>query len=378
MNIKAINWKIRKRFDPWILMSTLILLSIGVVMSYSASAIIAMEKYGDHLYFLKRQIIWIGAGSVLMVAAMVLDYEKFKKITLPLFLATLVLLLLLFFPFLSKEVGGARRWFVLGPISFQPSELAKVALILYMAHTLTRKADKIQDFTYGYLPNLIVLGGFALLIAVQPDLGTAIVITLVLSTLLYSAGVRMKHIFYTLLVSLPVVAYAVLSVPYRKRRILSFLNPWDDPMDSGFQIIQSWFALGRGGIWGLGLGNGKQKLFYLPEPHTDFIFSVIGEEMGLLGVVLVVACFTVFVWRGLRVALKVEDLYGSYLALGFSLLIGLQAAINMGVVVGLLPTKGLPLPFISVGGSSMMVSMISAGILLNVSSRMYLKSGALP
>ncbi len=342
-------------------------------MSYSASAIIAMEKFGDHLFFLKRQLMWIGLGTFLMVAIMSFDYEDFKKVTLPFFAVSLILLILVFFPFLSKEVGGARRWLVFGPFSFQPSELVKITLVLYMAHTLSRKVDKLDDFTFGYLPNLIILGLVALLIAIQPDLGTAIVVTLVASMVYYVAGVRMKHIFYTLLFSLPLVTYAVLSTPYRKRRILAFLDPWGDPTDSGFQIIQSWFAIGRGGITGLGLGNGKQKLFYLPEPHTDFVFSVIGEELGFLGVLLVLICFTIFVWRGLRVALKTNDLYGRHLATGFSLLIGVQALINIGVVVGVLPTKGLPLPFISVGGSSMIVSMVSAAILLNVSNRMYLK-----
>jgi cell division protein FtsW len=368
-----LNITIRKRFDPWILIATLILISIGVIMSYSASAIIAMEKFGDHLFFLKRQLVWVAIGSVCMVSVMLMDYENLKKATLPLFAISVFMLILLLFPVFSKEVGGARRWLVLGPFVFQPSELAKVSLILYMAHTLSRKVNKLDDFTFGYLPNLIVTGAVALLIAMQPDLGTAIVITLVVSMLLYVAGVRMKHIFYTLIFSLPVLAYAVLYVPYRKRRILAFLNPWDDPSDSGFQIIQSLFALARGGITGLGLGNGKQKLFYLPEPHTDFIFSVIGEELGLIGVAFVLICFVIFLWRGLRVAMNVDDLYGSYLAAGFSLLIGLQALINIGVVVGALPTKGLPLPFISVGGSSMLVSMVSAGILLNVSNKLYAK-----
>ncbi|MBI5184239.1 MAG: putative lipid II flippase FtsW [Nitrospinae bacterium] len=367
------NIKITKRFDPWILISTLVMVSIGVIMSYSASAIIAMERYGDHLYFLKRQIAWVGIGSVLMVSVMLVDYEQLKKATLPLFAASVFMLVLILFPVFSKEVGGARRWLVLGPFIFQPSELVKVSLILYMAHTLSRKADKIEDFTVGYLPNLIVLGALAMLIAIQPDLGTAIVITVVVSMLLFVAGVRMKHTFLTLLCSLPVLAYAVMFVPYRKRRILAFLNPWDDPTDSGFQIIQSLLAIARGGVTGLGLGNSKQKLFYLPEPHTDFIFSVIGEELGFIGVAFVLLCFIVFLWRGLRVAMKVDDLYGRYLAVGFSLLISVQALINIGVVVGALPTKGLPLPFISVGGSSLIVSMVSAGILLNVSNKMYVK-----
>ncbi len=374
MKFQFSSLKTRKRFDPLILVSTLLLICIGIVMSYSASAIIAMEKFGDHLFFLKRQVLWIGLGSILMVVVMILDYENLKKMTLPLFAVSLIFLVLLLFPVFSREIGGARRWIVLGPISFQPSELAKISLILYMAHTLTRKVEKLRDFTVGYLPNVIVVGVFAVLIALQPDLGTAILITLVIFMLLYVAGVKMKHIFYSLLFSLPVVAYAVLSVPYRKRRILAFLDPWEDPMDSGFQIIQSLYAFGRGGFSGLGLGNGKQKLFYLPEPHTDFVFSVIGEELGFIGVVFVLLCFTIFVWRGLRIALKIDDPYGCYLATGFSLLIGIQALINIGVVIGVLPTKGLPLPFISVGGSSMIVSMISAGILLNVSNKMYAKN----
>lgn len=361
---------LKKGFDPIVLITTVLLIGIGIVMIYSSSAIIAMERYNDPYFFLKRQAIWVAMGSILMALILRLDYRIIRKLTYPAIFITVVLLILLLIPQFSREIGGARRWLHLGPISFQPSELAKSTLILYIAHSLVKNADKLQDFTFGYLPNLVILGLFFLLIFFQPDLGTALIILMVVFTLFFVAGVRFLYIFFSFLMIIPFLCVTVLGVTgvtYQKIRILAFLNPWHDPLGSGFQIIQSFLALGRGNILGLGIGEGKQKLFYLPEPHTDFIFSVIGEELGFVGTVSVIILFAILIWRGVRISIRSQDLFGTYLSLGITMMIGIQAIINMGVAVGLLPTKGIPLPFISLGGSSLIVSMISIGMLLNIS-----------
>jgi len=358
---------VKRKFDPIILIATVTLICIGIVMIYSSSAIIAMERYNDPYFFLKRQAIWVAMGCIAMALILRLDYSTIRMFTYPAIVITVVLLVLLMIPQFSREIGGARRWLHIGPINFQPSELAKFTLILYIAHSLVKNDDKLRDFTFGYLPNLAILVLFFLLIFFQPDLGTALVLAMVVFTLFFVAGVRFSYIFYSFLMIIPFLCVTVLGVAYRKIRILAFLNPWDDPLGTGFQIIQSFLAFGRGNILGLGLGQGKQKLFYLPEPHTDFIFSVIGEELGLIGTVGVIALFAILVWRGIRISLRSPDLFGTYLSLGITLMIGIQAIVNMGVAVGLLPTKGLPLPFISLGGSSLLISMISIGMLLNIS-----------
>ncbi|MCG2675749.1 putative lipid II flippase FtsW [bacterium] len=346
---------------------TLALISIGIIMVYSASAILSLDKYNDPYFFLKRQMAWVFLGLVGMFFAARVNYRALPKLLKPLLLLTLFLLILVLFPQFGKEVAGARRWLRIGDFTLQPSEVAKLILILYMADTLSRKKEKIKDLVYGFLPPLIILGTIFILILRQPDLGTALIILAVILGMLFVSGVRLKHLFSLFLVALPGIWLLINKVGYRKRRILAFLDPWSDPQGYGFQIIQSLIALGSGGILGRGLGEGTQKLFYLPAPHTDFIFAILGEELGFLGGVAVIILFGAFIYFGARIARRAPDLFGSLLALGITTWIGLQAMINIGVATGTLPTKGIPLPFISFGGSSLIFSLIGVGILLSIS-----------
>jgi len=348
-------------------LTTAALVLIGIVMVFSSSAVYAMEEHKDSYFFLKRHLLWVCIGAVVLIIFRKLDYHKLQDLTYPAMIVTFLFLLAVMVPSLSREVGGARRWLSVGDFSFQPSEMAKFALVLFIAKSLDKRVDKLKNFAYGYLPNLIVIGFFFMLILSQPDFGTAIIIAAVVFLMMFIAGVRTKFLVYSVLGIIPFLVSAMLSAEYRTRRILSFLDPWQDPSDSGFQAVQSFIAFGRGGIFGLGLGDSKQKLFYLPEAHTDFIFSVIGEEFGLIGTVGIVIIFALLVVRGLIAASRAKDLFGTHLAIGLTLMIGIQALTNMGVTVGILPTKGLTLPFISLGGSSLIVSMACMGVLLNIS-----------
>ncbi|MBI4385061.1 MAG: putative lipid II flippase FtsW [Nitrospinae bacterium] len=353
--------------DAILCLAAAVLILIGIVMLFSASAVFALEEYKDPYYFLKRQLLWLALGSIVLYLARNMDYRTLDKLAYPALFVAFALLVAVMLPNLGKEVGGARRWLSLGKVNFQPSELAKFAVVLFMAKSLVKRADKLKNFMYGYFPNLIVLGVFFILILFQPDFGTAVIICAVTFMMFFVAGIRFKFLVYSVLAALPFMVLAVMGAEYRTRRILSFLDPWQDPSDTGFQAVQSFYAFGRGGYWGLGLGDGRQKLFYLPEAHTDFIFSVIGEELGFMGTTGILVLFAIFVWRGFVTAYRARDSFGSHLAVGLTLLIGFQAFINMGVAVGLLPTKGLPLPFISMGGSSLLVSMLCVGVLLNIS-----------
>jgi cell division protein FtsW len=346
-----------------------VLILFGLVMVFSSSAVYGLEAHNDSSYFLKRQLVWMFLGSGVLWCARKANYHQWEQYTYPVMLATFILLLAVMFPGLGVEGGGARRWLDLGLFSFQPSELAKFALVLFMAKSLVKRSNKLRDFAYGYLPNIIVLGFFFLPILFQPDLGTAIIICAVTFTMMFIGGIRKKFLIFSALAFVPFLITAIFSADYRMRRIQAFLDPWQDPKNTGFQAIQSFYAFGRGGTWGLGLGDSNQKLFYLPEAHTDFIFSVIGEELGFLGAMAVIFLFFVLIWRGLMIAYRAKDAFGTHLAIGITLLIGFQAFINMGVATGLLPTKGLTLPFISMGGSSMVISMLCVGILLNISEQ---------
>jgi len=336
-------------------------------MVFSSSA--AYTEHNDSFYFLKRQVLWCLLGTGLLLITKNLDYHKLHQYTYPIMIFTFLLLVVVMFPEFSKKVGGARRWLTFGGLSFQPSELAKFTLVLFIAKSLVKRADKLRSFAYGYLPNLIVLGFFFIPIFFQPDFGTVMVILAVTFTMLFIAGLRKKFLFLSTLAIIPIVASAILFAEYRTRRIIAFLNPWEDPSGVGFQVIQSFYAFGRGGFWGAGLGESSQKLYRLPEAHTDFIFSVIGEELGFVGTTAIVLLFLIFIWRGFLTAYQAKDPFGTHLATGLTLLIGLQAFINLGVASGLLPTKGLTLPFISMGGSSMLVTMLSVGVILNISEQ---------
>ena len=336
-------------------------------MVYSASALIAADRFHDPLYFLKKQFFWAMLGFACLWAAMRLDYRRLEHLVPPLLVGSFILLLLVLVPPFGQEINGTRRWLRGGPFSFQPVELAKFSLVLYLASFLSRRQELIGSFGQGLVPPLLVAGLMAGLTIIQPDLGNSLALIILAVGLCYLAGARVKHMLAIAGAALPVVAVLIATKPYRWRRMLAFVNPWDDPQGSGFQIIQSFLALGSGGWFGLGLGESKQKLFYLPEPYTDFIFSIIGEELGLVGAVVVVSLYALLVWRGLRIGVRAPDAFGGYLALGLTIMLATQTLVNIGVVTGALPTKGLPLPFVSFGGSALLMTMFSTGVLLNIS-----------
>jgi cell division protein FtsW len=353
--------------DVWLFGVAIVLLAAGVVMVYSASAIVAADRFQDPYFFLKKQLFWAVIGAACLWMAIRLDYRRLEYLVLPLLIfAGMLLVLVLVSPF-GQAINGTRRWIRLGPVSFQPAELAKLALVLYLAAFLAKKGEAIAEFRRGLLPPLAVAGVLAALVLAQPDLGTCLTLVTLTFTLLFLAGGRVRHLGLILLAALPTLALAIWVAPYRVRRIIAFLDPWSDPRGSGFQIIQSWLALGNGGLFGQGIGASRQKLFYLPESHTDFIFAIVGEELGFVGATTIVALFAILIWRGLRIGLRAPDPFGGYLAIGITVLIATQTLVNLGVVTGLLPTKGLPLPFISFGGSALLVTLLSTGVLLNIS-----------
>jgi len=358
-----------RRFDLLLLITALILVILGIVMVYSASFVIAGERFRDAYHFLKKQAMAAGLGVVLMILVAKLDYHRWQILAIPLLALSGVLLGVIIFPSLRHEVGGSARWLKVSFLSFQPAELAKLALVIYLARSLTKKEGRMRSFKTGFLPHVIVLGFFFVLVLKQPDFGTGIVFAALVFLLLFAAGTRLLFLGSAVLAAIPVLLYVATRAHYRIERLLIFLDPWRDPSNAGFQIIQSFLAFGAGKLFGVGLGDGRQKLFYLPEVHTDFIFSVIGEELGLMGVVLVIGLFLFLILRGFWACFRAPDLFGTYLALGITLLIAVQALLNMGVVMGLLPTKGATLPFISYGGTSLMINMLAVGILLNVSSQ---------
>lgn len=343
-----------------------VLICIGIVMIYSATSIYAWERYKDSFFFLKRHLVFLTFGAVLTLLVMMSDYRELKRLSKPLLIASFLLLVLVLIPGIGREVSGARRWFRLKFISFQPSEFAILAMIIYVADFIERKGDSIKQFVKGFLPPVLVVGACALLILLQPDLGTTLSIGAVVFIMLFVAGVRTSHLLSIVLASIPALYLLIFTVPYRRTRILAFLNPWLDPKGSGFQIIQSQISLGSGGIFGRGLGQSRQKLFYLPAGHTDFIFSIIGEELGLLGTLGVIILFIIFIRQGLKIIKHSPEKFGYFLALGLVSMISLRAIINIGVSCGILPTKGLPLPFISYGGSSLIFDMVSVGLLMNI------------
>lgn len=355
--------------DKWLFASTLLLVVIGVVMVFSASAVMAGERFGSPYYFLLRQLGWALAGLVAMALIMNVDYRRLKRPAIVFTLLAVTTLLLLAVFFLDRS-HHTHRWVRLGSfLSIQPSELAKPALILFLAFFLESRTKSIDDWRHTLLPAVIPAVLFAALIVKQPDLGTAVVCLGIAAAILYVAGMRLRYFAYAFVASLPVLYFLLFHVGWRRERMLAFWNPWADPQGRGFHVIQSLIAVGTGGVTGMGLMEGKQKLFYLPEPHTDFIYAVVSEELGLIGAVLIVALFSVFAWRGFRAALRARDLFGRYLAIGITTMIVMQAFFNISVVLALLPTKGIPLPFVSYGGSSLFVMLASVGVLLNISQQ---------
>lgn len=358
-----------RRFDTIIFLTVMALLSIGVVMVYSSSSIVALQRNHDGYFFLKRQLLFASVGVCLMLVVSKIDYRIYQKVAYLLLGCALISLVLVLIPHVGVDIAGTRRWFRVAGFTFQPAEFMKLVMVIYMAYSLARKGEKVKSISTGIVPHMMVLGFTLLLILMQPDFGTSMAIATVVFIMLYTAGARLRHLVSLILLSLPAIYLLVFRVAYRRRRIMAFLNPWDDPQNVGFQIIQSFLAFGSGGPFGAGLGDGRQKMHYLPESFTDFIFSNIAEEIGFLGVVVIIALFLTLIVRGIRMSARMTDPFGRYLALGLTSVIGLQAFINMAVVMGLLPTKGLPLPFISYGGSSIVTSLIGVGILLNISSQ---------
>lgn len=363
----------RKFHDHALPLVVLTFVIIGIVMVYSSSSISASNRFGDSAYFLKRQLCFSAIGFFCMLLAMKVRYQVLARLVYPILITSLLLLILVLIPGLGTTIGGSMRWFRLGPLSFQPSELAKLALIIFLAYSLSKKEHKIQSFSIGFLPHLIVTLFMFALVLLQPDFGTAMILLLLFFVLVFAAGIQIRYLAGFAGLTSVGCYFLISSVGYRLDRITAFMNPWEDPTSTGFQIIQSFLAFGSGGLWGTGLGNGKQKLFYLPEPHTDFIFSIIGEELGFLGVLLLIILFVLLAYCGIRICLNAPDLLGTYLALGITSLIVLHAVINLGVVMGLLPTKGSTLPFISYGGTSLLVHFTGVGILLNISSQLSVK-----
>ena len=361
--------------DKWLFLATLALICTSIVMVYSASALVALERFQQPYLFVTKQMMWAAIGFAVMSIVMRIDYRTYrndKMIWLLLGVVGVMLVAVLF----SRPINGTKRWFGVGGFGIQPSELAKLAAIVFTAMVLERRRARINELGYSLVPIGLIVGGLCALILLQPDFGTAVSLMVVVSVMVFAAGISYRYLAGAALLALPALYVILMQADYRRRRLLTFMDPWADPLGDGFQIIQSLIAVGTGGVFGKGLMQGVQKLFYLPEPFTDFIFSVISEETGLLGATLVVLCFCVIAWRGMRTAMRAPDSFGAFLALGITMMLVLQAFVNISVVLGLLPTKGIPLPLVSNGGSSMLINLLGIGVLLNISQHSQMETGA--
>ncbi len=353
--------------DKVLFLTTLLLVCASVVMVYSASAVLAMGRFQQPpWFFLLKQVIWAVIGIGLLAAAMRVDYRVLRS---PLVIRTglVVCVAALIVVFFGPAINGTRRWLSIGGVGIQPSELAKVAVILFTAATLERRMEKTGRVASALAPVLFVTGLVCGLIVLEPDFGTAFTLLMIVGVMVFAAGMPYRYLAGLTLVMAPPVVAILISEPYRVQRLLAFRDPWADPQGAGYQVIQSQIAVGTGGLFGQGLMGGVQKLFYLPHPHTDFIYAVIAEETGLLGALVVLLCFGVILWRGLDIAASAPDRFGAFLAVGITMMVTFQAFFNISVVLGLLPTKGIPLPFVSAGGSSLLINLLAMGILLNVS-----------
>lgn len=359
--------KMKSTPDFILIMSTLALLAVGMIMVYSASAIWATYKFDDAFFFAKRQLFFAGLGIVAMFTIMNIDYWTWRKYSKLIIIVCFILLIIVLIPGVGLVRGGARSWLGIGAFSIQPSEFMKLAMIAFLAKYLSENQKKITKFKEGLVPSLsLVMVAFGL-IMLQPDLGTGAVMVGTCIVMIYVSGARLSHFLGLGLIGIAGFAALIISAPYRIKRITSFLDPWSDPLGSGFQIIQSLYAIGPGGLMGLGLGESRQKFFYLPEPQTDFIFAILSEELGFIGGTFVILLFSVLLWRGIRIALGAPDLFGNLLAIGIIGMIAIQVMINIGVVIGLMPVTGITLPFLSYGGSSLTLMLVAVGVLLNIS-----------
>jgi len=355
--------------DAILFISVACLVAIGMVMVFSASSTTAYAVHHDVAYFFKRQLMWLGVGSLAAWAAFRIDYTKLRAYAPALFIATTLALIAVLVPHLGASVNGSRRWLGISSLSIQPSEFAKLTLVFFLAVRLADMGERVLSFSRGVVPLLGATFFVALLIQREPDMGTASIIVAIGFAMLFVAGARIPHLLGGILATAPVVVYSIFAHSYQRERILAFLNPWKDPLNYGFHIVQSLYALGSGGWWGVGLGASREKFFYLPEQYTDFIFSIVGEELGLIGTLTVVALFIIFATRAVKIAMRAEDRFGYFLALGCTALIVVQAFINIGVVTSSWPVTGVPLPFISFGGSALVVDLVAVALIANVGRR---------
>lgn len=358
----------RVSVDRWLFTVTMLLVFVGLVMVFSASAVMAKERFGSPYAFVLRQLFWSISGILSLLIAMKINYRHYKHPAVVFSLLGFTTLLLISVFFLDRS-HNTHRWFHWGPLSFQPSEMAKPALILFLAYFLENRTKQMDDWRNTLLPAVAPTCVFLALIVFQPDLGTAIACAGITACILFVAGIQLRYFAYGALAAILPLYFLIFHVAYRRARILAFIDPYSDPQGRGFHIIQSLIAVSTGGITGLGLMEGKQKLFYLPEPHTDFIFAVTAEEFGLVGAVAIVLLFAIFLWRGVRGAIRTQDNFGRFLAVGITGMVVLQAFINISVVLGMMPTKGIPLPFVSYGGSSLFVTLACVGVLLNITKQ---------
>lgn len=371
---------IHRRAAAWeVFLTALVLTCIGIVMVYSASSVAAQAQYHDGAFFLKRQIVYALIGLAAMSVAWKIHYAKLRRWTVPLLILTILAVIIVLFPQFGRIAGGARRWLSLGGgVNFQPAELAKLGMILYLSNFLANRGARVREFLPGLLPPLIIFLILGVAILRQPDLGSVLILAMITGAMLFVGGARMDQLLALGCAAVPVLLAVVMHESYRSSRLLAFLDPWKDPQRSGFHIIQSLLALGSGGVTGLGLGHSTQKFFYLPERHTDFIFAIIGEELGLAGALAVLVLFVLLAAWGYRISLRLPDRYGVLLATGLTTMLIGQAALNIGVVCGAVPVTGVPLPFISFGGSSLVASYLAIGVLLNLSQYAHAPDAAAP
>ncbi len=358
----------KKPFDFWIFITVLILLSLGTIMIFSSSAPAAYNYMkGDTYFFLKKQMLYAPLGIVAMFITMNIDYRKLGRWSPVFLVVSLAMLAVVWIPGIGHIENGARRWFSIAGQSFQPSELAKLAVILFFSFSLSKRKDQLESFFKGLLPYLLLIGVYAGLLLLEPHLSGTIIIGMVASIILFSAGAKIRHF---VLLSLPVLfglAAVITFSEYRRSRVLSFLDPFKDPSGDGYQAIQSLYAIGSGGLFGRGLGRSLQKFLYIPEPYNDFILAVLAEELGFIGVLVVMLLFLIFIWRGIKVSMNAPDVFGSLTAIGITSLVAVQVVINVAVVTSSMPVTGMPLPFFSFGGTSLIFLMSGVGILLNIS-----------
>ncbi|HLX05416.1 MAG TPA: putative lipid II flippase FtsW [Candidatus Binatus sp.] len=358
-----------RRPDPWLWLPAAALLLLGLLMVLNTTYFLGIEKRGDAFHFFKLHLAHIAVGFVFLMILSQFSLAGLRRIAMPLFIASIVMLALLYVPGFGLMKGGARRWLRLGPVIAEPSELVKFALVFFLAKFLSNRQDRIREFKHGPLAVFLIVGPITLLILKQPDFGSTVMIALILFAMLWAAGARWQHLAAAGGGALGLLTFQAVAKSYRMKRLTTFLDPWSVARGAGFQLVQSFIALGEGGKWGVGLGAGRQKMFYLPEAHTDFVFAVVGEEFGLLGAAIVISLFLVILFRGMRIAHDEPDPFASLLAVGLTALLSIQALINMSVVIGLIPTKGLPLPFLSYGGTSIIIAMAALGALLALGRR---------